>query len=45
MFDTAHYEAVRRKYGADGAFVHTFEKTRPEVDVWAWLEEEKAWTS
>jgi delta24-sterol reductase len=43
MFDTAHYEAVRRKYGADGAFVHTFEKTRPEVDVWAWLEEEKGW--
>ena len=23
----------------------TFDKTRPEVDIWKWLEEEKAWES
>ena len=34
-----------REYKAEGAFVHTYEKTRPEVDVWAWLEEEKAWAN
>ena len=45
MFETAHYEAMRRKYGADGTLVHTYDKTRPEVDVWAWLEEEKGWSA
>ena len=43
MFDAAHYEAMRKRYGADGRFVHSFEKTRPEVDIWAWLEEERSW--
>ena len=45
MFNLSHYETVRREYQAEGAFVHTYEKTRPEVDVWAWLEEEKGWTN
>ena len=45
MFNLSHYETVRREYKAEGAFVHAYEKTRPEVDVWAWLEEEKGWTN
>ena len=43
MFDTVHYERVRKACGAEGAFVLTFDKTRPELDVWAYLEEERGW--
>lgn len=33
MFDLTLYEEVRRRYGAEGAFPHLFDKVRPEVDV------------
>ena len=44
MFDTAPNVRLRLEYGAEGAFVEVYEKTRPEVDVWAWQREEEAWT-
>jgi delta24-sterol reductase len=41
MFDTnLHYE-LRDKYGATGAFVDVFDKTRPGVDFMAWMREEE----
>ncbi|ODN03240.1 Delta(24)-sterol reductase [Orchesella cincta] len=33
MFDLNLYEKVRRKYHAEGAFPHLFDKVRPEIDV------------
>ncbi|XP_023334287.1 delta(24)-sterol reductase isoform X2 [Eurytemora carolleeae] len=33
MFDLTQYEKVRRKYHAEGAFPHVYDKTKPEVDV------------
>eukprot|EP00092_Neocalanus_flemingeri_P030589 GFUD01033213.1.p1 GENE.GFUD01033213.1~~GFUD01033213.1.p1 ORF type:complete len:539 (-),score=77.90 GFUD01033213.1:1-1617(-) len=33
MFDTTAYEIVRRKYHAEGAFPHLYDKTKPEIDV------------
>ncbi|CAL8078831.1 unnamed protein product [Orchesella dallaii] len=33
MFDLTLYEKVRRKYHAEGAFPHLFDKVRPEIDV------------
>ena len=33
MFDLTAYEKVRKKYGAEGAFPHLFDKTKPEIDV------------
>lgn len=33
MFDLELYEKVRRKYEAEGAFPHLYEKVRPEIDV------------
>ncbi len=27
------YEQVRKKYGAEGAFPHLYDKVRPEIDV------------
>jgi Delta24-sterol reductase len=44
MFDTALNAKLRKQYGADRAFVGVYEKTRPEVDVMAWMAEEKGWT-
>jgi delta24-sterol reductase len=41
MFDLTLYEKVRKQYGADGAFPHLYDKTKPEVDVFAVFEEEK----
>lgn len=35
MFDLTLYERVRKKYNAEGAFPHLFDKVRPEVDVFA----------
>ena len=35
---------VARACGAEGAFVGVYEKTRPEMDVWAWKAEEEGWT-
>ena len=34
---------MRAKYGAVGAFVDVYDKTRPEMDVWAWKKEEEGW--
>lgn len=42
MFDLRLYREVRRKYGADAAFPDLYEKIRPEVDVLATLDEERA---
>ena len=43
MFNHAPlYEDMRREYGAAGVFPRIYQKTRPEMDYWAWLEEEKA---
>ena len=44
MFDLSLNAKLRKAYGADGAFVGIFEKTRPEMDVWAWKAEEESWT-
>lgn len=39
MFDLTLYEAVRKKYKAEGAFPHLYDKVKPEVDVFAIGEE------
>lgn len=33
MFDLTLYEQVRKKYWADGAFPHLYDKVKPEIDV------------
>ncbi|KAJ8939646.1 hypothetical protein NQ314_011066 [Rhamnusium bicolor] len=33
MFDLSLYEQVRKKYGAEGAFPHLYDKVTPEIDV------------
>ncbi|KAJ8716944.1 hypothetical protein PYW08_005343 [Mythimna loreyi] len=33
MFDLSLYEQVRKKYSADGAFPHLYDKVKPEIDV------------
>jgi Delta24-sterol reductase len=43
MFDLSLYDEVRKKYGAEGAFPELYDKIKPEVDVFAVLEEEKGW--
>lgn len=35
MFDLTAYEIVRRKYNAEGAFPHLYDKVKPEIDVFA----------
>lgn len=35
MFDLSLYERVRKKYGAEGAFPHLYDKVKPELDVFA----------
>ena len=45
MFDLTLYDRVRRAYGAEGAFPHLYEKIRPEVDVFAVLDEERRHSS
>ena len=40
MFDMRTHNAKRAELGADGALVDVYTKTRPEVDVFAWLEAE-----
>lgn len=44
MFDAKPNASRRTEYGAEGAFVGIYEKTRPEMDVWAWKAEEDSWT-
>lgn len=43
MFDLELYEKVRAKYGAEGGFPHLYDKIKPEVDVFAVMDEEAAW--
>jgi len=33
MFDLTSYEQVRKKYHAEGAFPHVYDKTKPEIDI------------
>lgn len=33
MFDLTLYEKVRKKYSAEGAFPHLYDKVKPEIDV------------
>lgn len=33
MFDLSLYEIVRKKYSAEGAFPHLYDKVKPEIDV------------
>ncbi|KAG6450980.1 hypothetical protein O3G_MSEX006859 [Manduca sexta] len=33
MFDLSLYEVVRKKYGAEGAFPHLYDKVKPEINV------------
>ncbi|KAL3285801.1 hypothetical protein HHI36_000324 [Cryptolaemus montrouzieri] len=33
MFDLTLYETVRKKYRAEGAFPHLYDKVKPEIDV------------
>ena len=42
MFDMALHQKMRVSLGADKAFVDVYTKTRPEMDVFAWLAEEEA---
>jgi len=43
MFDHSLWTKMRSKYSADKAFPNVYDKTRPEMDIWAFLaEEEKA---
>lgn len=42
MFDLRLYRQARRAYAAEGAFPDLYDKIRPEVDVLAVLEEERA---
>jgi delta24-sterol reductase len=44
MFDLSLYDEVRKKYGAEGAFPELYDKIKPEVDVFAVLDEERSWT-
>lgn len=44
MFDLRLYKKVRADYGADGAFPDLYDKIKPEVDVLAVLDEERAFT-
>ncbi|XP_053614278.1 delta(24)-sterol reductase-like [Plodia interpunctella] len=39
MFDLGLYERVRRKYNAEGAFPHLYDKVKPELDVFSIGEE------
>lgn len=39
MFDLSLYEVVRKKYKAEGAFPHLYDKVKPELDVFAIGEE------
>ncbi|XP_026755859.2 delta(24)-sterol reductase-like isoform X2 [Galleria mellonella] len=39
MFDLSLYEKVRKKYKAEGAFPHLYDKVKPEIDVFAIGEE------
>lgn len=39
MFDLSLYEVARRKYKAEGAFPHLYDKVKPELDVFAIGEE------
>ncbi|CAB3244392.1 unnamed protein product [Arctia plantaginis] len=39
MFDLSLYEEVRKKYKADGAFPHLYDKVKPELDVFSIGEE------
>ncbi len=41
-FDHTLYFEVRNKYEAEGAFLELYDKIKPEVDVFAVLEEERA---
>jgi delta24-sterol reductase len=43
MFDHTLYDQVRARYHAEGAFPELYDKIKPEVDVLAVLDEEKAW--
>lgn len=42
MFDLRLYRGVRERYGATGAFPDLYDKIKPEVDVLAVLDEERA---
>ena len=35
MFDLTLYEQCRKRYGAQGAFPHLYDKVKPEIDVFA----------
>lgn len=39
MFDLSLYEVVRKKYKAEGAFPHLYDKVKPEIDVFTIGEE------
>ena len=41
MFDHIQYNKMRNTYGAEGKFPTVYDKTRPEMDVFQWLEEEE----
>lgn len=41
MFDLTLYEVVRKKYAAEGAFPHLFDKVKPEIDVFKFDDEQK----
>jgi hypothetical protein len=41
MFDHSLWARMRLEYGAHERFPTVYAKTRPEVDVFRWLEEEQ----
>jgi delta24-sterol reductase len=43
MFDHVHWQAMREKYDAEGAFPTIYEKVKPEIDPLQFLDEERSW--
>lgn len=43
MFDHTLWDEMRVRYGGDGVFPTVYAKTRPEQDIWAYLQEEQDW--
>ena len=45
MFDHTHWNEMRTKYEADGAFPTIYEKVKPETDPLRFLDEERSWSA
>lgn len=43
MYDHSLWKKMREAYKTGDGFKSVYAKTRPEVDIWKWLDEEKVW--